>query len=205
MHPVRSVLPALAGLVALVAGSAHASGPPSTITFYLTGTPTLGGMALSSSATFGGQTYTLAFSSNDNTFETDATLGLTLSPFSFLSASVGLTAPAGKQLLFTGYRQSAGYNLAAGSSFDFGTSTGNSITQAGWIIPFDYIAQGTLVLGNSDIVTFTNKAIFGGVNSNGRLESLTFQVQSVPVPAPLAAPAAAVLLAIAGPRGRRRR
>ena len=198
----RFAVPALAGL-ALSLGGLTAAGA-STLTFNLTGPTTAGGMVFASSTNFGGQTYSLGFVSNDNAFETDY-LGLNLSPFGFLSASVTLIAPAGKQLLFTGYRQSAGFNLAAGSSFTLGTSAGNSITQAGWIIAHDYVAQGAFTMVNNDVATFTNGAIFGGYNATGRLESLTFQVQSVPVPAPLAAPSAAVLLALVGPRGRRRR
>jgi len=205
MHPVRSVLPVVVGLAALVAGSAYGGASPSTITFSLTGPTEFGGQILTSSATYGGQTYSLVFLSLDNPFETDATLGLNLSPFGFQVASIGLVAPAGKQLLFTGYRQSAGWNLAAGSSFNLGTSTGNSLTQAGWISAWDYTAQGSFVANRNELFDLTNNTIFGGFNSTGRLESLTFEVQSSAVPAPFAASAAAALLAIAGPRGRRRR
>ena len=208
MLPVRFVLPVAAGLATLACGSASAGA--STITFMLDGPTSAGGTLFSSSATYGGQTYTLQFSAPvGGSFQTFSGLGWNLPTNDWTSATVGLTAPAGKRLLFTGYRQSGGFHLAANSSFDFGTSIGNALPSTGstWPLPpaVDYVAQGAFTIGDAETVTFTNNAIWGAFNASAWIESFTFQVQSSAVPAPFAASSAAALLALAGPFGRRRR
>ena len=209
MLPVRFVLPVAAGLATLACGSAHAGG--SGITFMLDGPTSGSGTLFSSSATHGGQTYTLQFSApvGGGSFQTYSGWGWNLPTFDWTSASIGLVAPAGKQLLFTGYRQFSGFNLAAGSTFNFGTSLGNALPSTGsaWPPPpaVDYTAQGAFTMAHGDVVTFTNNAVWGGINAGAWIESFTFQVQSSAVPAPFAASSAAALLALAGPFGRRRR
>jgi MYXO-CTERM domain-containing protein len=206
MLPVRFTRVGMVGVIALVCASAGAS----TITFMLDGPTSAGGTLFSSSATSGGQTYTLAFAATGlGTFQTLSGWGWNLPTFEWTLASISLVAPAGKQLLFTGYRQFSGFNLAAGSTFDFGTSLGNALPSTGstWPPPpaVDYTAQGAFTMAHGDIVTFTNNAVWGGVNASAWIESFTFQVQSSAVPAPFAASGAATLLALAGPFGRRRR
>lgn len=208
MLPVRFARVGLAGAAALVGIGAPAAA--STITFMLDGPTSAGGTLFSSSATYGGQTYTLGFAATGGgSFQTFSGWGWNLPTFDWTSASIGLVAPAGKQLLFTGYRQYSGFNLGAGSTFNFGTSIGNSLPSTGstWPPPpaVDYVAQGAFTMAHGDLVTFTNNTVWGGINAGAWIESFTFQVQSSAVPAPFAASGAATLFALAGPFGRRRR
>ena len=208
MHPLRHHRSALATAAIVVIVSAPAAA--STITFKLDG-PTAGfGASLASSATFGGETYTLSFSSPvGGSFQTNSGWGLELPTFSWTSASVSLTAPSGTQLLFTGYRQYSGFNLAANSTFDFGTSLGNALPSTGstWPPPpaVDYVAQGAFVMAHGDTVTFANNAVWGGINAAAWIESLTFRIQPQAVPGAAPAWAAASLFSLAGSLRRRRR
>ena len=210
MLPVRFTRVGMVGVTALVCASAGAS----TITFMLDGPTSAGGTLFSSSATYGGQTYTLQFSApvgGTSKFSTASNQGVQLSATSngWTSATVSLSAPAGKRLLFTGYRQFGGYLLGAGSTFDLGTSVGNVLPSTGgsWPPPsaVDFVAQGAFTLGDTETATWENNTVWGGIGASSWVESFTFQVQAAAVPAPFAASGAAALLALTGPFGRRRR
>ena len=204
---VRTGVATLAAAVTVCSADASVA----TVTFMLTGPVNFATASFTSTASHGGDSYTLTFSSFTSGYpQVDATYGLSIPTYDWTSATVSLAAPAGKNLLFTGYSLTAGYLLGAGSTFSLGTSTGNALPSTGGAWPptapgTGYVANGAFVFADGDSVTFTNNAVWGGVNAGGWMDSMTFEIQSAAVPAPLAAPGAAALLALVGARVRRRR
>ena len=203
----RTAVAALAAAITVCSADASVA----TVTFMLTGPVNHATASFTSTASYGGDSYTLTFSSFTSGYpQVDSTFGLNIPTFDWTTATVSLTAPAGKNLLFTGYSLTSGFRLGAGSTFDLGTSTGNALPSTGSAWPPTapgtyYVASGAFVFDDGDSVTFTNNAVWGGVNAGGWMDSMTFEIQAAAIPAPFAAPGAAALLALVGARGRRRR